>query len=146
MPDYSMNLIDVGHMSEELPFRTSALQELFHILPEIYSGSGMTDQTVCSGSIVSLAGILAGSKKLYEMGKRGEITVCRALDELEMQGKRKGKREGKREGKRLGKRQAELRFSRLGQALERDGRMSDLSRAFCDTGYRKKLYVEYKIN
>lgn len=55
--------------------------------------------------------------------------MCRALDELEKQGEI----------------YAELRFSRLGQALQRDGRIEELCRAFSEIDYRKKLYQEYGI-
>lgn len=47
IPNYTINLIDAGHLTEELPFHTKSLRELFHVLSVIYSGSGSSDQTVC---------------------------------------------------------------------------------------------------
>lgn len=127
--DYSLNLVDVGHPSVKLPFRTKALQELFYLLPSIYNGSCITDNTEISGAVVSLAGILAGSENLYRIGKEGDAVVCRTLEELEKRGEQKG----------------ELRLNTLVQMLLRDGRMEELHRSVQDAGLRRQLYEEYHL-
>lgn len=131
--DYSLNLVDVGHPCSELPFRTKALQELFYLLPAIYNGTNFTEDTKISGPVVSLVGILAGSERLYKIGKKGEVIMCRALEELEKRSIETGIQKG------------ELRLSRLGRILLDDGRIEDLNRSFLDSKYREQLYLEYKI-
>lgn len=131
--DYSLNLVDAGHSSGNLPFRTQALQELFCFLPAIYSGADIRNDKEISGNIVSLAGILAGSESLYRIGMKGDVTVCRALDELEQRGIQKGMQRG------------ELRLSALGQRLLKDERLEELCRSFQDSEFREQLYLEYGI-
>jgi hypothetical protein len=130
VPDYRLNLVDVGHPGITHQFHTRELQELFRILPAIYTGSAKKEKAIISGSIVSLAGILSGSKKMYEMGKKGDMPMCRALDAIEQHGIALG----------------EQHIILLVQRLLEENRQMDLQRALNDPDYRHQISKEFGIS
>ena len=84
MPDYPLYVIDIGH-DEELSFNSRALRELKEVLSSIYAGTAAANKTPVHASTLALAGVLTGSKKLYDAAaewKGGQQEVCRALDEM----------------------------------------------------------------
>ena len=84
VPDYPLYVIDIGH-DEELSFHSRALRELKEVLTSIYAGTAAANKTPVHASTLALAGVLTGSKKLYDAAaewKGGQREVCRALDEM----------------------------------------------------------------
>ena len=84
VPDYPLYVIDIGH-DEELSFHSRALRELKEVLSSIYAGTAAANKTPVHASTLALAGVLTGSKKLYDAAaewKGGQREVCRALDEM----------------------------------------------------------------
>ena len=84
VPDYPLYVIDIGH-DEELSFNSRALRELKEVLSSIYAGTASANKTPVHASTLALAGVLTGSKKLYDAAadwKGGQQEVCRALDEM----------------------------------------------------------------
>ncbi len=79
VPDYPLYVIDLGH-DDKLSFPNQHLEELKHILSAIYSDTADTDETEVEGSVMALAGILAGDSHLYKAAK-GERRqkMCRVL-------------------------------------------------------------------
>lgn len=81
------------------------LEDLSHILRSIYKEK-FDDRTLVSNAALSLAGILTGSKALYEKAneeKGGSRVMCEALDKLEKRGFERGFGAGKDLGRNEGR-------------------------------------------
>ncbi len=63
--------------------------------------------------------------------------MCKAIEDMVMDGRMEGKREGKREG--------EAKLAKLISRLFQDGRIADAARAAENSKVRRKLYQEYGI-
>lgn len=74
---------------------------------------------------------------MYEMGKKGDMQVCRTLDAIEQRGIEKGRQIGIEYG--------EHRILFLMQKLMEDGRQMELQRVLDDSDYRTKIAREYGI-
>ena len=88
VPDYPIHVIDVGH--DEIKFGTNALWELTCVLNAIYNKTIGQRKEKISNSILSLAGILLGTKGLYNMREEGETVMCEAMREMLEEGIQEG--------------------------------------------------------
>ena len=86
--NYPIHVIDVGH--DDIEFKTKALRELTIVLKAIYNKTARTEDVKISNSILSLAGILSGTKGLYNMKKGGETSMCEAMREMIEEGIQEG--------------------------------------------------------
>lgn len=82
MADYPIRVVDVGH--DDIEFKTQELGELTYALKAIYNKSKLDTKEI-SNSILSLAGILAGTKKLYNLEKGGKTPMCNAIKEMALE-------------------------------------------------------------
>ena len=80
VPDYPIHVIDVGH--DDIKFQTKALWELTCVLHAIYNRTIGQSEQIISNSVLSLAGILSGTKGLYAMRGEGEVVMCEAMREM----------------------------------------------------------------
>lgn len=83
VPDYPLYVIDIGH-DKDLSFNNKELTELKDILSSIYAKSADENETIIDNSIIALAGILSGDKRLYLsaiQAKEEKQKMCRALEE-----------------------------------------------------------------
>ena len=80
VPDYPLYVIDLGH-DDKLSFPNQYLEELKMALSAIYSETADTNETEIDGSVMALAGILAGDSHLYTAAK-GERRqkMCKVLE------------------------------------------------------------------
>ena len=80
VPDYPLYVIDLGH-DENLSFPNQYLEELKLTLSSIYSETADTNETEIDGSVMALAGILAGDSHIYKAAK-GERRqkMCKVLE------------------------------------------------------------------
>ncbi|MCR5777330.1 MAG: Rpn family recombination-promoting nuclease/putative transposase [Lachnospiraceae bacterium] len=80
VPDYPLYVIDLGH-DENLSFPNQYLEELKLTLSAIYSETADTNETEIEGSVMALAGILAGDSHIYKAAK-GERRqkMCKVLE------------------------------------------------------------------
>ena len=58
------------------------MKELSHILKIVYNKTITTDTTEVSNSILNLAGILSGAKRLYGRQEGGTTIMCNAINEI----------------------------------------------------------------
>ena len=80
VPDYPLYVIDIGH-DEKLSFPNDALEELRVTLSAIYADTADQNETEIDGSIMALAGILAGDYKLYKAANYdGRQRMCKVLE------------------------------------------------------------------
>lgn len=71
--------------------------------------------------------------------------MCKAIDDLILDGEKRGERRGKEQGKKIGMRQGETRLARLIMVLSETQRDDLILKAASDDALRKKLYEEYQI-
>ena len=119
VPDYRINLIAPGEMSEEeLELFTSNFREVMQFIK--YSKD---------------------TEKLSQL----VVNVCKAIQGIEEKGRIAGLAEGRAAGLAEGKEALE-REQKLTKFLLCDNRIDDLKRALDDSAFRQKLLEEYGID
>ena len=81
------------------------------------------------------------------------VKVCKAVRDIKEEGREEGREEGKEEGitigeargREAGKCEAEERFAKLTDSLEKEHRVTEIVKAAKDKDYREQLYREYGI-
>ena len=105
--DYRMNLVQVRE-SESLPFQNKDVQEVFGICRDIYRKDWKHIEehwNEIPTDLATVVGAITEKPDFVRLGssKKGgnEVNMCRALEELENEGRMKGRIEGLSEGKIL---------------------------------------------
>lgn len=99
IPDYKVNLVDIGH-GRSLPY-ASSLKGLDVAMKSIYAKEATDAEMLISDSIISLAGILANDRTLYQ-AEGGARTMCAALEEIRNEGRAEGRAQGRAEERAQG--------------------------------------------
>lgn len=107
VPDYNINLIDPSEITDFTKFKTQ-LRQLFEVLHNAYDKDKLwdvmqSDETFkrLDRETVEIINEFAGTD--IKMNRKDEvIDMCKAWDDMILDGKREGIREGKREGIREG--------------------------------------------
>ncbi len=109
VPDYPLYVIDIGH-DENLTFPNDALEELRVTLSAIYADTADQNETEIDGSIMALAGILAGDYKLYKAANYdGRQRMCKVLEARDERIRREYEEEKQRMCKVLQERDERIR-------------------------------------
>ena len=145
VPDYKINLIAPGEMSEEeLEHFTSNFREVMQFIKYSVDGEKLDRFVNTNASFenvdrkaVRVMEEMTGMK-IERKEEEETVNVCKGLRDLQ----EKGRAAGRSEGIQIG---AELE-QRLTKALLKDNRIDDLKRALDDPAFRQKLLEEYGIN
>ncbi len=153
VPDYRINLIAPGEMSEEeLEHFTSNFREVMQFIkysedaekPERLVKANAAFATV-DRKAVRVMEEMTGMK--IEKEARGEkVNVCKGILGIEEKGRAAGREEGRAEGRAEGVSAGIQREQKLTRSLLRDNRLDDLKRALDDPAFRQKLCEEYGID
>ena len=145
VPDYKINLIAPGEMSEEeLEHFTSNFREVMQFIKYSVDGEKLDRFVNTNASFENVdrkaVRVMEEMTGMKIERKEEEETVngCQGLRDLQ----EKGRAAGRSEGIQIG---AELE-QRLTKALLKDNRIDDLKRALDDPAFRQKLLEEYGIN
>lgn len=95
VPNYKLNLIDLGH-GKSLHY-SSSLKELDVAMKSIYAKEAIDSEMLIPNRIISLAGILANDRTLYQ-SEGGARTMCATLEQIRNEGRLEGRAEGREEG------------------------------------------------
>ena len=149
VPDYRINLIAPGEMSEEeLVHFTSNFREVMQFIK--YSEDAEKLERLVKANAASATVDRKAVRVMEEMTgmkiekeARGEkVNVCKGILGIEEKGRAAGREEGRAEGVFAGiQREQKLTRSLLG-----DNRLDDLKRALDDPAFRQKLCEEYGID
>ena len=141
VPDYRINLIAPGEMSEdELEHFTSNFREVMKFIK--YSGDGEKLERFVNANIafenvdrkaVRVMEEMTGMK-IERKEEEETVNVCKGLRDLQEKGRVEGIQIGAEHEQRLTK------------ALLNDNRIDDLKRALEDPAFRQKLLEEYGID
>ena len=158
IPNYRINLIDVNELAQNNSFKTD-LQWIIGMLQykddkkalQKYINEHDDFFRKIDGDTLGAANALLGSRLVpkEDEQEKGEINMCKALDDLYQdgvnEGVSQGLRQGREQGIEQGIEQGERSFGQLCNSLLKTGRIKDLERAATDQVYRKALYQEYRI-
>ena len=149
VPDYRINLIVPGEMSEEeLEHFTSNFREVMQFIKYSEDAEKLERLVKANAAFatvdrkaVRVMEEMTGMK--IEKEARGEkVNVCKGILGIEEKGRAAGREEGRAEGMSAGiQREQKLTRSLLG-----DNRLDDLKRALDDPAFRQKLCEEYGID
>ena len=149
VPDYRINLIAPGEMSEdELEHFTSNFREVMKFI--IYSGDGEKLERFVNANAafenvdrkaVRVMEEMTGMKIEKEVEEE-KVNVCKGILGIEEKGRAAGRAEGRAEGVSAGIQ----REQKLTRSLLKDNRIEDLKRALDDPVFRQKLCEEYGID
>ena len=167
--DYRLRVINLTELREEnfttglreligmMKRRNSkvAMQEYFRENEERFRN--MDDETydlICT--MINHRNLLKEKEKCRNKGKEG-VDMCKAIDDMILEGKMEGKMEGKREGILIGEKRGEKKgekkgekvgeekLSRLIAQLLKEDRLADIYKVTGSVQARRRLYREYGI-
>ena len=153
VPDYRINLIAPGEMSEEeLEHFTSNFQEVIQFIKYSEDAEKLERLVKVNAAFatvdrkaVRVMEELTGMK--IEKEARGEkVNVCKGILGIEEKGRAAGREEGRAEGRAEGVSAGIQREQKLTRSLLRDNRLDDLKRALDDPAFRQKLCEECGID
>lgn len=149
VPNYRINLIAPGEMSEEeIEHFTSNFREVMQFIKYSEDAEKLERLVKANAAFatvnrkaVRVMEEMTGMK--IEKKARGEkVNVCKGILGIEEKGRAAGREEGRAEGMSAGiQREQKLTRSLLG-----DNRLDDLKRALDDPAFRQKLCEEYGID
>ena len=157
VPDYRINLIAPGEMSEEeLEHFTSNFREVMQFIKYSEDAEKLERLVKANAAFatvdrkaVRVMEEMTGMK--IEKEARGEkVNVCKGILGIEEKGRAAGREEGREEGRAEGRAEGVSagiqREQKLTRSLLRDNRLDDLKRALDDPAFRQKLCEEYGID
>ena len=157
VPDYRINLIAPGEMSEEeLEHFTSNFREVMQFIKYSEDAEKLERLVKANAAFatvdrkaVRVMEEMTGMK--IEKEARGEkVNVCKGILGIEEKGRAAGREEGRAEGREEGRAEGMSagiqREQKLTRSLLRDNRIDDLKRALDDPAFRQKLCKEYGID
>lgn len=157
VPDYRINLIAPGEMSEEeLEHFTSNFREVMQFIKYSEDAEKLERLVKANAAFatvdrkaVRVMEEMTGMK--IEKEARGEkVNVCKGILGIEEKGRAAGREEGRiagrEEGRAEGMSAGIQREQKLTRSLLRDNRIDDLKRALDDPAFRQKLCEEYRID
>ena len=153
VPDYRINLIAPGEMSEEeLEHFTSNFREVMQFIKYSEDAEKLERLVKANAAFatvdrkaVRVMEEMTGMK--IEKEARGEkVNVCKGILGIEEKGRAAGREEGREEGRAEGMSAGIQREQKLTRSLLGDNRLDDLKRALDDPAFRQKLCEEYGID
>lgn len=159
--DYRLHIINLTELKEE-NFKTG-LRELIGMMKRRDSKEAlqaycrenedrfrnMDDETYDLICTMINHKTLAKKKERCRNKERRGVDMCKAIDEMVLDGKREGKEEGKRQGiligEKRGEKAGEEKLSRLIAQLLSENRLADISKVTGSVQARRRLYREYGI-
>ena len=153
VPDYRINLIAPGEMSEEeLEHFTSNFREVMQFIKYSEDAEKLERLVKANAAFatvdrkaVRVMEEMTGMK--IEKEARGEkVNVCKGILGIEEKGRAEGREEGRAEGRAEGMSAGIQREQKLTRSLLGDNRLDDLKRALDDPAFRQKLCEEYGID
>lgn len=157
LPDYRINLIDVGSIEHPEYFKTS-LQQVFAMVKLKSDKEALSRyvrehreelRALDRDSNTALAVLMGEQKRLLAiMEKHREeegFDMCQAIDELIADGEKRGKKLGEKLGEKRGEKRGETRLSELIATLIKSGRIDLVEKAVASERVRRRLYKEYGI-
>ena len=157
VPDYRINLIAPGEMSEEeLEHFTSNFREVMQFIKYSEDAEKLERLVKANAAFatvdrkaVRVMEEMTGMK--IEKEARGEkVNVCKGILGIEEKGRAAGREEGRAVGREEGRAEGVSagiqREQKLTRSLLGDNRLDDLKRALDDPAFRQKLCEEYGID
>lgn len=153
VPDYRINLIAPGEMSEEeLEHFTSNFREVMQFIKYSEDAEKLERLVKVNAAFatvdrkaVRVMEEMTGMK--IEKEARGEkVNVCKGILGIEEKGRAAGREEGRAEGRAEGVSAGIQREQKLTRSLLKDNRIEDLKRALDDPVFRQKLCEECGID
>lgn len=144
VPDYPLNLVEVGNLSPEVRQRLTSDFRLIVEFVACRNKPRELDKLLADNQFVikhpeeffELLHEITSDRRYEEVKKaltqeekEGGITMCEGLDRLEKKGEKRG----------------EKRFAALTGRLLKESRMEDLQKAINSVSYRSVLYKEYGL-
>ena len=157
VPDYRINLIAPGEMSEEeLEHFTSNFHEVMQFIKyskDAEKLSRLVENNAAFETMdrkaVRVMEEMTGMK-IEKEDEEEKVNVCKAIQGIEERGRLAGLAEGRAAGRAVGQSEGiqigAEREQKLTKALLRDNRIDDLRRALEDPDFRQKLLEEYGID
>ena len=154
VPDYRINLIAPGEMSEEeLEHFTSNFREVMQFVKyskDTEKLSQLVEENTAYENMdrkaVRVMEEMTGMK-IEKEAEEEKVNVCKALQGIEERGRIAGLAEGRAAGIAVGRSEGiqigAEREQKLTKFLLRDNRIDDLKRALDDPAFRRKLLGEY---
>ena len=153
IPNYRINLIDVKELARNNSFKTDLQwiigmlqykdnkKKLKQYINEHHEFFGNIDEDT-----LGAANALLGSRMVPKEDEveKGEINMCKALDDLYQDGVNEGFSKGISQGIEIGRQEVD-RFGRLCSNLLKIDEIKELERAATDEKYRETLYHKYNF-
>ena len=74
-----------------------------------------------------------------------EIGMCKAIDDLILDGEKRGREQGREQGERIGEKRGQERLARLIIVLSENHKDDLIIKAASDSAFRRKLFKEYNL-
>ena len=157
VPDYRINLIAPGEMSEEeLEHFTSNFREVMQFIKYSEDAEKLERLVKANAAFatvdrkaVRVMEEMTGMK-IEKEAKGEKVNVCKGILGIEEKGRAAGREEGRiagrAEGRAEGMSAGIQREQKLTRSLLGDNRLDDLKRALDDPAFRQKLCEEYGID
>ena len=153
VPDYRINLIAPGEMSEEeLEHFTSNFHEVMQFIKyskDAEKLSRLVEDNAAFETMdrkaVRVMEEMTGMK-IEKEDEEEKVNVCKAIQGIEERGRIAGLAEGRAAGRAVGRSEGIQHEQKLTKALLGDNRIDDLKRALEDPDFRQKLLEEYGID
>ena len=161
VPDYRINLIAPGEMSEEeLEHFTSNFREVMQFIKYSEDAEKLERLVKANAAFatvdrkaVRVMEEMTGMK-IEKEAKGEKVNVCKGILGIEEKGREEGRAEGRAAGREEGRAEGRAegmsagiqREQKLTRSLLRDNRLDDLKRALDDPAFRQKLCEEYGID
>ena len=160
--DYRVNIIPVRAIEDPKKYK-SCLQHIFYMLrfnedkEKLYgyvNGHREEMDHMDGVEMAAAFAMLGERKRLKELVSRKkkegkEIGMCKAIDDLILDGEKRGEERGREQGEKIGEKRGEKRgqerLARLIVVLAENHKDDLIIKAASDSAFRRKLFKEYNL-
>ncbi len=160
--DYRLNIVPARAIKDPENYK-SCLQHIFYMLKlnedkkKLYGYVNAHREELNRMDSVEISAafaMLGEQKRLRKLVSRQkkegkEISMCKAIDDLildgEKRGREQGRKQGRKQGERIGEKRGQERLARLIIVLSENHKDDLIIKAASDSAFRRKLFKEYNL-
>ena len=156
--DYRLNVIPVRAIKDPENYK-SCLQHIFYMLrlnedkKKLYGYVNDHREELDRMDSVEISAafaMLGEQKRLRKLVSRQKkegkkISMCKAIDDLILDGEKRGREQGERIGEKRGEKRGQERLARLIIVLSENHKDDLIIKAASDGAFRRKLFKEYNL-
>ncbi|MGN0322835.1 MAG: Rpn family recombination-promoting nuclease/putative transposase [Oliverpabstia sp.] len=157
IPNYEMNLLEIRDIEDIEVFRTDLRLVLGFLKRmenkkelETFIQNNKEEFCFMPEDTYDMIWVLAGERKLKRlkqkiMNEKERCDMCKALEDIREESRKRGEDDGKKVGLEIGKKTGLEIAMKLTKLLIEDGRVEDLKKATENKKYQTRLLKEYQL-